>query len=93
MGLSPINAVREIARIDATGKELEVKPPFALERSGWMGDDACGASEEEAARGLEEEAESAEDETSENVRRRGRRARHRQQSGLLRLIPRLLPSN
>jgi hypothetical protein len=55
MELSPIPGIRAIGPATAPRDEREVQPPFALDRSGRMQDDAYNGARQETERGLEEE--------------------------------------
>lgn len=56
MELGRITGIREIGQVSLR-REREVRPPFALEGSGRMEDDAYGESGGQADRGLEDEEE------------------------------------
>jgi hypothetical protein len=56
MEVSPIAGVRAV-KSAAVRDEFEVHPPFALTRSGRLGDDAYNDAREEMERGLEEDSE------------------------------------
>ena len=60
MGVGPIIGIVAIASVESTSAEREVRPPFALEQSGRMGDDGYKGSADETRRGLEDEEEAQE---------------------------------
>ncbi|MGC1424675.1 MAG: hypothetical protein WA354_09885 [Terracidiphilus sp.] len=55
MGLSPIPGIRGVESATVTREEREVQPPFALDPSGRLGDDAYNGANQQTERGLEEE--------------------------------------
>ena len=65
MGLSPIAGVREVDKV-RTKADRGVAPPFALDRSGRIEEDAYSQHSEGAERGLEEAAEQT-DEANESA--------------------------
>ena len=67
MGLTPITRIQEAGRISSTRTDDEVRPPFTVDRSGRMEDDAYSQRGEDAERGLEEEDTEQTDETSESA--------------------------
>lgn|GEM_PF-4243730 len=67
MGLSPIPSISGVGPARAPNMEREVEPPFALYRSGRMGDDAYKGSGETAERGMEEEESESSDATNDEA--------------------------
>ena len=55
MELSPIPRIRAMGLAKVPRDEREVQPPFSLDASGRMGEDAYSSRREEGERGLEEE--------------------------------------
>ncbi len=67
MGLSPIASICEVGTVSSARADREVAPPFALDRSGRMEDDAYKERREDAERGLEEEDAEQADEANESA--------------------------
>jgi hypothetical protein len=63
MELSPIPGIRAVGPALVARDEREVQPPFALDPSGRMGDDAYNDTRHETGRGLEEEDSTVAEET------------------------------
>lgn len=66
MGLCPIAGIREVDKVSSTRADRGVAPPFALDRSGRIEEDAYNQHSEGAERGLEEAAEQT-DEANESA--------------------------
>jgi hypothetical protein len=66
VGIARIPGIRGIGPANAPLVEREVPPPFALDRSDRMGDDAYNGSGEGAERGLEEADSAAAEEASDD---------------------------
>jgi hypothetical protein len=59
MELSPIPGIRAMGPATVSRDEREVRPPFALNASGRMSEDAYSGAREETERGLEDESDEA----------------------------------
>lgn len=57
MEISPIAGIRAVRSAAVPRDELEVQPPFALDRPGRLGEDAYSDAREQTERGLEEDSE------------------------------------
>ena len=68
MELGPVPGIRAVRASTVRCDECEVQPPFALDASGRMEDDAYDDSRQEKKRGLEEDSEAG-DGVSESVSR------------------------
>ena len=61
MELSPIPGIRAVGPATVSRDEREVRPPFALDPSGRLADDAYNDARQETERGLEEEDDATEE--------------------------------
>jgi hypothetical protein len=61
MEVSPIAGIRAVGASTVPRDELEVQPPFALDRSGRLDDDAYNDAREQTERGLEEDSETGDE--------------------------------
>ena len=57
MEISPMAGIRAVRSAAVPRNELEVQPPFALDRPRRLGDDAYSDARDETERGLEEDSE------------------------------------
>jgi hypothetical protein len=64
--INPIAGIRAARSAALPRDELEVQPPFALDRPGRLGDDAYSGTRDETERGLEEDSDVGE-ETSDSA--------------------------
>ena len=67
MELSPIAGIRGVGPTSVPKAEREIQPPFALDRSDRMGDDAYNDARQETERGLEEEGSEPAEGTEESA--------------------------
>ncbi len=64
MELRPVRGIRGLAQVSTSRIEREVEPPFALDASSRMEDDAYSGTGHRAQRGLEEEDSEPAEETA-----------------------------